>query len=468
MLKSIVSILFVGLTLLPTSLFSQVAEKEHINIILIVADDLGYGDLSCYGSRDISTPNIDQLAGEGVRFTNFYSNSSECTPTRAALLTGRYQQRIGGLECAIGLNGIGRYPDAARLNNLHQLGLPVKYNALPSILTSAGYNKAIIGKWHLGYEPEFRPLAQGFDYAVGPLGGGVDYFMHTIPEGIFMGHWEAAKHDLSRNGTEIYPDGYYLTDFLTDNAVSWLNNQKKERPFFLYLPYTAPHQPNQGPGDFTGKSLTAEMFGAKGFSKEGYVANVEELDRGVGEIVKKVKQKNMENNTIIIFFSDNGPAPPGSAMPFRGHKGQMFEGGIRVPCIIKWPGHIKAGTVSDQVSISMDLTASIARISHSSPPEALPFDGVDIIKDIENNRPVYPRTLFWRLQRSPMIRKAVRDNYMKYVIDINEKNKTSEEYLFDLKKDPGEKENLKDKLPEELSKIKRKLIDWEEMVKPVR
>lgn len=446
--------------------FKAKAQDSAPNIILIVADDMGYGDLQCYGSTEIRTPNIDRLAAEGVRFTDFHSNGAECTPTRAALLTGRYQQRVGGLECAIGLNSVGRYPDAARLNNAHQLGLPVEYNALPSILKKVGYTSALIGKWHLGYGSAFQPKAQGFDYSIGPLGGGIDYFLHSIPEGVFLGHWEPAKHDFYRNGVEQHREGYYLTDLFTDEATNWINNQKKDKPFFLYLPYTAPHKPYQGPDDFKGLDHEFTVEEENTPNRENYIEMIEALDKGVGEIVEKVKAKGIEDNTVIIFVSDNGPAGPGSAGSFRGNKGTLFEGGIRVPCIIKWPGHIKAGTVSDQAALTMDLTASIARIAHTAAPEGLPFDGVDIIKNIEDNKPVYSRTLFWRKQRSPRIVKAARDGYMKYLY-VKNGNKITE-YLFDLKNDPGEKNNLLGQHDEELKKLKGLLKDWEAEVKPVR
>ncbi len=441
--------------------FKTNAQDDPPNIVLIVADDLGYGDLSCYGSA-IPTPNIDRLANEGVRFTTFYSNGAECTPTRAALMTGRYQQRIGGLECAIGLNGIGRYPEAALINNSHDLGLPVTLNAIPSILKKVGYNTALIGKWHLGYEPKFQPKAHGFDFSFGPLGGGVNYFLHCLPVGRFIGHDVKGAHDLYRNGHEISMDGYYLTDLLTDLAVNWINNQKKGKPFFLFVPYTAVHKPYQGPDDYSPENLTVEEEGMP--NKEAYIAMVEALDKGVGQIMTKLKEEGMSENTIVIFTSDNGPSGPGSSGPFRDNKGTLFEGGIRVPCIVKWPGHIKPGTVSEQMGITMDLTASITRIAGASAPQGLPFDGVDIIKDIEENEPVYPRTLFWRKQRMPRVVKAVHDANMKYLSVKNGSDIT--EYLFNLKDDPQEKDNLINKYPDEAGRLNKLLTNWEGEVSP--
>lgn len=461
--KLILNILILSAAIYSPGL-SQTPISSQPNIILILADDLGYGDLKCYGASDMNTPNIDRLAAQGVRFTNFYSNGGECTPTRAALLTGRYQQRVGGLECAIGLNNVGRYPDAARLNNTHDLGLPADYNAIPSVLKAVGYNTALIGKWHLGYETKFQPNAHGFDFTLGPLGGGVNYFLHCLPVGMFLGHMVHGKHDFYRNGQEHHREGYYMTDLITDEAVNWINNQKRDTPFFLYLPYTAPHKPYQGPDDYSPNKLTPEEEGIG--SREKYITMVEELDDGVGKIMAKLKEEGIEENTVIIFFSDNGPAGPGSAGPFRDNKGTLYEGGIRVPCIIKWPGHINPGIVSDQVAIGMDLSASMARIAKATAPTGRPFDGVDIIKNIEDSRPVYPRTLFWRKQRSPRIVKAVRDGNLKYLHAKRGDNIT--ESLFNLKNDPQEKNDLKDKYPEELSRLEKLLKDWEEEVKPER
>lgn len=470
MIKFISYLLVLSLTT-PSQALCQSHEKDQPNVILILADDLGYGDLSCYGSESISTPNIDRLAKEGVKFTSFYANGAECTPTRAALLTGRYQHRVGGLECAIGLNGVGRYADAIRLDKTHDLGLPANYSAIPSMLNKVGYNTALIGKWHLGYEPKFQPKAHGFNFSLGPIGGEVDYFEHSIPIGMFLGKMINGEHDFYRNGIEQHREGYYLTDLITDESVSWINNQKKNKPFFLFVPYTAVHKPYQGPDDYIGRKLTVEEQDAK--SKEKYKAMLEEMDKGIGKILEKVKEEGIEDNTVIIFTSDNGPAGTGSAGQFSGGKGRLLEGGIRVPCIIKWPGHIKPGTVSDQVGITMDLTASIARIAHTTAPIGRPFDGEDIIKYIETDRPVHPRILFWRKQRGERIARAVRSGDMKYLYakqsDTTMKHHDKiKEGLYNLKKDPQEKNNLITKEPKELKRLKELLKYWELEVKPER
>jgi arylsulfatase A-like enzyme len=447
------------LILISQSLKSQ----DKPNIILILADDLGYGDISCYGSDEIKTPNLDKIAAEGVRFTNFYSNGSVCSPTRTALMTGRYQQRVGGLESQIGSNNIGRYDDAIALSDRDELGLPVEFNVIPSVLNKHGYNTAIIGKWHLGSVNKFRPKAHGFDYSIGNLGGGVDYFHHTDRLGdIVDGVMEDGKHDLWRNNLPHRRDGYYMTQLITDESVAWINIQNNSRPFFLYVSYTAPHTPIQGPGDYSPLQKTAEEWGRG--DKPAYIAMIEDLDRGVGKILDKLDEKGFSENTIVIFTSDNGCTRLGSAGPLSGIKGDVFEGGIRVPCLIKWPGRIRVSQTSDQLAMTMDLTASIAKAIGAEPTR--PFDGIDIIGHIESQEKDFPRTLFWRYIYYDRIRRAVRDNNMKYIYDRN-KNEIKE-YLFNLETDIGEKNNLMSAEKKEFLRLKNLLEEWESVVIPER
>jgi len=436
--------------------------KESPNIVIILADDLGYGDLGCYGSTEIQTPNIDKLANGGVMLTSFYSNGPECTPTRTALLTGRYQQRVGGLECAIGLGNKGRYEEAIALSDRGELGLPVEFNTLPAILKKRGYQTALIGKWHLGDGEEYSPKAHGFDYSIGLLGGAVDYFHHTEPKGVFLGTYMDGKQDFFRNGQPHERDGYYMTHLITDESVEWINIQKKEHPFFLYIPYTAPHDPYQGPDDYSREIMTTEKWNVAG---EGtYSGMIRELDRGVGEILKKLEDKGFADNTLVIFFSDNGPTKKGSAGPFSGHKGQVFEGGIRVPCIIKWPGKIEAGTISSQMAISMDITAAISGIVDGVP--AKPLDGMDIVRHIADKKKDYARILFWRKLRENRIYKAVRAGNLKYI--RNDNGKKVSEFLFELTSDPAEKNNLMDTQKKDAERLKQLLEKWESEVQSER
>lgn len=447
--------------LLSAKLMAVYAQKMP-NVVLILADDLGYGDLSCYGATEIRTPRLDHLASEGARLTAFYSNGPECTPTRAALLTGRYQQRVGGLECAIGLGNIGRYPEAKQLSDAGKLGLPPRFGVLPDFFEDSGYNTAIIGKWHLGEGEAYRPQAHGFDYSIGPLGGAVDYFHHTEPVGNFLGIYMEGDHDFFRNDQPHHREGYYLTALISDEAVQWINQQKEDRPFFLYIPYTAPHDPYQGIHDYAPQKLGVENW--KKLGPKVYANMVEELDRGVGQILDKLEEMKLADNTIVIFFSDNGPTPMGSAGELRGNKGRVFEGGIRVPCIIRWPKHIAPNTVSHQAFISMDITASLGKITGSVSGRKL--DGIDILEHLTAGKPSYPRTLFWRKKRGAQTFSSVRSGDWKYIRE--EDDDRLSHYLFNLESDPREKQDLYNQQPDRVSQLQNLLAQWEREVQPER
>ncbi len=436
---------------------SLLAQKP--NIIIIIADDLGYGELGCYGSKDIKSPNIDRLANEGVRLTNFYANSAECTPTRVAILTGKYQQRVGGLECAIGMGNIGRYDEAIWLAAQKELGLPSDYSTLTKELKISGYNTANIGKWHLGYEEKFRPVNHFFDYSLGPLGYGGDYFYHVEQFPFELAGFTGA-HTLARNGKEIFRPGYYSTHLFTDEAKAWINKQSSNKPFFLFLTYTAPHFPYQGSEDYN-KDVAWKMQ-----NRETYVNMVTEMDRGIGEIVEILERKNLDQNTIVVFISDNGGIPAADNGIFRGHKGLLYEGGIRVPCIIRWPGKIAKNTVSDQMAIGFDLTYSSLVYAGADTDELL-MDGFDIINHVVNKRNNINRTLYWRYKRENFIRKAIREGDMKYLIEYSD-NKEVYRNLFNIKMDPTESRNLTDSLPDLVETLHKKIIEWEKMVESPR
>ncbi len=436
--------------------FVQAGEKgkgQRPNIVFILADDMGYGDVGCYGCPDIKTPHIDRIAARGVRFTNFYANAPECTPTRTAIMTGRYQHRVGGLECALGVGNVGRYDDAIRLRETHDLGLPVQETSIARMLKDAGYATGICGKWHLGYEEKFNPLKHGFDYFIGPIGGNCDYFHHTELGGYYA---------LYQNEKPVHRD-QYMTDLITEESVKFIERQK-ENPFFLYVTYTAPHSPYQGPDDKPEKPVSDENFN-KG-TRETYVEMVERMDEGIGRIVETLEEKGFLDNTLLIFMSDNGANNKGRNAPFSGHKGGLFEGGIRVPCAVQWPGVIPEGIISDQMGIGMDLSASIIRAAGAQIPAGREFDGVDILKWVENQKPETERTLFWRARRGDRTWRAVRDGKMKYI--SRQDGDEFQEYLFDLQDDPAEKQNLISNRPKETARLKKLLAEWEREVKPVR
>ncbi len=422
------------------------------NVLLIVADDLGYGDLGCYGARLVRTPHLDRLARQGVRFVQFYANGPECTPTRTALMTGRYQQRVGGLECAIGFGNVGRYDDAVRLQKKNELGLPPAEITLPQLLHRAGYATALAGKWHLGYLDKFSPQRHGFQQAVYILGGGVDYFYHCEPQGL---------HTLRRNGKPLRRDGQYMTHLITQEALQFLRTHDGRRPFFLYVPYTAPHFPYQGPEDRREGPLPPEEFTRGDYAT--YRVMIEEMDRGIGQLLEEIRRRGWEERTLVVFFSDNGPTPLGSAGPFRGHKGGTFEGGIRVPAIVRWPGRLPAGRVSHQVALSMDLTASILAAAGVESPR--PLDGIDVLRIVARGEQV-SRTVFWRQRRGRLTWWAVRRGAWKYVRRRDAKGQ--QEYLFHLEQDPGETWNRIHHRPRVAAELKRLLRQWEQQVRAPR
>ena len=424
------------------------------NIVLIVSDDQGYGDLSCYGASDLKTPHIDGLAAEGVRFTQYYANGPECTPTRTALMTGRYQQRVGGLECAIGTTNVGRYDDAIRLAEAHDLGLPVEQSVLPSALKQAGYAAAAYGKWHLGYEPKFLPRRHGWDHFVGILGGHCDYYHYCEITGV---------KTLHENETPISRDEY-MTHLITNESLRFLERQDGRKPFFLYVPYTAPHSPFQAPNGRKPARVPKEDWN-KG-TREQYCVLVEEMDKGVSQILRTLKAKGFASNTVVIFASDNGGATQASNAPFAGHKGGLYEGGIRVPCIVRWPGVLHAGTVCDQVCITFDLTCSILRIAGAKPPAGRKLDGIDIFEHVEQGRPRLVRTLCWRARRGERTWRAIRDGDVKYL--SRQDGDERQEWLFDLARDPGEKADLLAVRPADVERLKAILSIWERDVRHSR
>jgi arylsulfatase A-like enzyme len=430
------------------------AAADRPNVVLILADDMGYGDLGCYGCPDIRTPNIDTLARLGVRLTSFYANGPECTPTRTGLMTGRYQQRVGGLECALGIGNVGRYDDAIRLANQHDLGLPMERSVLARSLKEAGYATAICGKWHLGYEQKFLPLKHGFDYAFGPLGGAVDYFRHHEPGG-------GEETMLYQNDQPIKRDGY-MTDLIADEACAFLKRVKQ--PFFLYVPFNAPHSPFQGPKDGGQAAVTGENMNRG--SRGKYVEMVEHLDKCVERILIQLEEMGAAKETLVIFTSDNGGPQHSRNEPFSGRKGTTYEGGIRVPCIFYWPGTLKAGGESKQVGITMDLTASILKLAGAKPLTDQPFDGIDIVEHVRQGKADLSRTLFWRQRRGENTWRGVRDGNLKLV--SQQTGKKREEWLFDLQSDIVEKIDLAAAQPGEIRRLQGLLTQWEEEVKPAR
>lgn len=427
---------------------AHVTQSPRPNIVLILADDLGYGDVGCYGCEDTRTPNIDRIAAEGVRFTSFYSNGPECSPTRTALLTGRYQQRVGGLECAIGTGNVGRYDDAIRLRASHDLGLPASELSIAKMLKSAGYATGVCGKWHLGYEPKFFPSHHGFDYWFGPVGGATDYFHHCESTG---------QPAVYRNGQLVDREGY-LTDLITEESVGFIR-RNAGHSFFLYVAYTAPHTPYLGPNDRRPNYVPESDYNRG--SRSTYVGMVERMDEGVGAILSALRDNGLARDTLVIFMSDNGAANVGKNAPFSGNKGNVFEGGIRVPCAARWPGVLPQGVVTAQPCMTMDFSSSIIRVAGPQAPR--PFDGIDVLDLLERGLPLQSRTLFWRARRGEWTRKAIRDGDMKFIALENAGR--VQEYLFDLAADPQERNNLVGAQAETVTRLRQLLQDWEKRVR---
>lgn len=446
------------LVLVTVSVFSR-AQTARPNIVIFLADDMGYRDLACYGCADIRTPHLDRLAQQGVRFTYFYANGAECTPTRAALMTGRYPQRAGGLECAIGTGNVGRYDDAIRLADKGELGLPIEQISIARLLKDAGYSTALFGKWHLGYDDKFSPKRHGFDDALYCLGGGMDYFHHTEEP-------PANTHVLRRNEKIEKREGYF-TDIITDESIAFLKRQQPGRPFFLYVPFTSPHAPFQGPQDKLPAPLSPEskLWKQDSAPPQVYKAMVESLDQSIGQILATLTDQKVDQNTLVVFMSDNGGTASARPTQLRGIKGSTFEGGIRVPCIMRFPGRIAPGITSDIPAMTIDITRSVAKIANVTPGADRALDGIDIVSAVAANESPQ-RMLFWRARRGDRTNRAVRDGDLKMV--SNSKGEVREEFLFDLKSDEQEKTNLLDQRPRDAARLRQGLAQWEERVRPER
>ncbi len=414
------------------------AAAPRPNLVFILADDLGYGDLGCYGCPDIRTPRLDQLAAEGVRFTDAYSSGSVCSPTRAAFITGRYQQRIG-LEWAV-------YYDVP------EEGLPPQETSLATMLRNAGYFTAMAGKWHLGYG-DWNPTRHGFDRFFGMLGGNVHYFDHYGRKG---------TPDLWLDEQPVERKGY-ITDLIAEEAARFVG-EAGDRPFFLYVPFNAPHFPFQGPGD-ANREVTPKKDWQTG-DRATYAAMVESLDTNVGRIVDAIDARGLGENTLIVFTSDNGGDVHSRNAPLSGGKGKLSEGGIRGPCIARWPGRLPARTETAQVALTMDFSATFLAVADASAPENRPLDGIDLMPVLEGRVPPIDRTLFWRRAIDPwrknvVPQRAVRQGRWKYV-DFPE----GKQALYDLSTDVGETNNLRNAHPEIAAALLTKLNDWEAAVDP--
>ena len=401
------------------------------NIVFILADDLGYGDLSCYGRPDYQTPVLDGLARQGLKFTSAYAAAPVCTPTRCAFATGRYPQRL-----EVGLREPLKDP-AGEID----IGLPAAHPTVASRLKAAGYDTALIGKWHLGWKPEFGPNHHGYDEFFGILSGAADYFTHS--------------GDLWENLTPVRRVGY-LTDLLSDRAVAYIQ-RPRARPFYLSLHYTAPHSPWEGPED---AAIGHEDHGdgpmIKGGSLKIYAAMMKNMDAGIGRVLRALSRVRLERNTLVIFTSDNGGERYSFNWPFSFQKMHLWEGGLRVPAIVRWPGVIPAGRSTDQAAVTMDWTATMLAAGGASADPSYPLDGEDLLPVCSGARAAYDRALFWRT----ILRDAARVGRWKYL------NDSGVERLFDVVADPGEKSDLRASNPQVFDSLKQRFEAWNAQMLP--
>jgi arylsulfatase A-like enzyme len=460
----------VAATLLANTTLSQTRRRP--NILFILADDLGYGDLSCYGRPDYQTPNLDRLATQGIRFANAYSASPVCTPTRCAFITGRYPARtaVGLQEPLTEKRDLGE--------RVMTLGLPPEHPTVASLLKSNGYETALIGKWHLGYLPKFGPTKSGFEEFYGIMSGAADFFTHKDMAG-----------DLDFYEGEVPVERVgYTTDMLTKRAVEYISKRRKApgkgssaRPFYLSLHYTAPHWPWEGPRDEQFSRTLGLGYDAfvSGGSLKTYAAMMKSMDDGIGEVLKALDQSGLANNTLVIFTSDNGGERFSYNWPFAGQKFSLWEGGIRVPAIVRWPGVVPGGRVTQQLAITMDWTATMLAVGNAKADPAFPLDGIDLTSDISHptsstsiqhlasnilsstsiQHPassISPRTFFWRNSNQS----AVLKGRWKYLHD------GANEYLFNLEVDERERANFRTQNAAMFEQLKKEFAEWEKTVLP--
>ena len=419
------------------------------NIVFIVADDLGYADLGCYGGRDASfgpvSPVLDGLAAKGLKLTQGYSNSPVCSPTRFALMTGRYQYR---------LRGAAEEPINSKSRGSTTLGLPPEHPTLPSLLRDAGYRTALMGKWHLGYPPAFGPLRSGYDEFFGPMSGGVDYFTHCSSTG---------QHDLYLNDAEQQEDGY-LTDLITDHGLDFVRRMaggaRSGTPFFLSLHYTAPHWPWETRDDEAlAQEVRGNLFHLHGGNIDTYRRMIHHMDEGIGRLMDLLRAEGLERDTLVVFTSDNGGERFSDNWPLVGGKMDLTEGGIRVPWIAHWPAVIAPGSISTQTCMTMDWSATMLDAAGAPAAASHPLDGRSLMPLLRDATWRNDQPLFWRMNHRGQ--RAMRHGPWKYLrVD-------GHDYLFNLEGDERERANLAPIAPERLAAMVQAWEAWEATMPPI-
>ena len=411
------------------------AAQTKPNVVLIVMDDVGYGDYGAYGAPDIRTPSVDRLARDGVKFTDFYAAPS-CTPTRVALITGRYYQRTA-LEVPL-----GAAPAGGR-------GVEANGRTLPQLMKNSGYATGLIGKWHLGYRPDQIPKAHGFDYFFGFLSGLVDYYQHTDQSG---------KPDLFENDKPVTVDGY-MTDLITERAIRFID-QSKQQPFFLEVAYNAAHWPFQVPDKPSvapDNARFVQPHEEHTSTRADYAAILERADQGVGRIVSTLEKLGLTRNTLVIFTNDNGGEWLSRNAPLFHRKTTIWEGGIRVPLIMKWPARIPAGRTTPQAGFVFDLTTTILAAAGATVPAEARFEGINLLPIASGQTPAVERTLFFRVTGA-RAQRAVRQGDWKLLLD------GGGVFLYNLRSDIGERNDLAKERPEIARRLRPLILEWEKDV----
>lgn len=424
------------------------------NVIIIMTDDQGYGDLSCMGNTDFQTPHIDDLAAGGARFTSWYANSPVCSPSRASLLTGRYPGHAGVRSILAG--------------HRRATGLTPEAPTIAAAVRELGYQTALVGKWHLGLQESSRPNQNGFDYFYGFMAGCVDYYSHIFYWSMADGHTNPT-HDLWENDREIYDNGRYFTELVSEKAVEKIREMsRRDAPFLLYTAYNAPHYPMHAPRKYL------DRFPGLPEDRRIMAAMLSAVDDGVGAITDELRRLGILEDTLIFFQSDNGPSREsrnwmdGRADPYyggmpgglKGHKFSLFEGGIRVPGIFSWPGHIPAGQVIDAPCAAMDVFPTVLRLAGGD-PGAYALDGMDILPVLTEGAASPHEELFWEMEGQTAVRRG------RYKLVLNGQLVETEPpqeavFLSDLWEDPGETVNLAGRMPELTQELTERALRWRE------
>jgi arylsulfatase A-like enzyme len=406
------------------------------NFLIIYTDDQGIGDVGCYGGPDVKTPHIDRLAATGIRFTNWYTNSPVCSPSRASLLTGKYPHNAGIPQILFSK------PD------FQVPGLRKGENTLPAELKKLGYRTGAAGKWHLGSTPESRPMAQGFDEWFGFYSGWTDYYSHRY----YTLGGVPVFHDLWRNEQEVFEEPAYQTEMLAREAKNFLNKQSRTQPFFLYLAFGAPHYPMMAP-----KKYLDRFPASMDRDRRLHAAMVAAIDDAVGELVQVLQSKGMDQNTVIFFQSDNGatreeradhrgrPYAGGSNLHYRGHKGSLFEGGIRVPGILRWPARIKPNQTSGATGLAMDILPTFVKWAGGKVPEGV--DGADLSPVVLEGKSSVHEDVFWEYDGQRAIRNGPWKLIEGYREGLNQALNPGF-WLSNLEEDPSEKNDYAMRRPE--------------------